>query len=175
MKVINLSDFRSDYLPVFNDIFCGYEPLPESFSDQKWRLLLLQINVGYIPVLEQFVEAIKEVFSEKSVIMSVVDTIPPHDENVVISMNDDLSKIVTDTDICAFDSVMFGTESKWGAMFSFEDYCIFGSEPASTQKIADIFGGWEKCRAEFEDFADEYWYVSDEIRKNLSEYFGWKF
>ena len=175
MKKFDQSEFKSNYKSVFNDIFCGYEPVPESFSDQKWRLLLLQFNVGYIPVLEQFMEAIKEVYSEKSAIISIVDTIPPHSENVVISMNDDINEIVTDTDICAFDSVMFGTKGKWGAMFSFEDYCIFGSESASTQKIADFFGGWEKCRADFEGFANEYWYVSDKIRKNLSEYFGWNF
>ncbi len=175
MEKINLTDFKSNYLPVFNEIFCGCEPVPESFSDYKWKLLLLHFTVGYTPDLEKFLEALEDVFSENSVIMSVVETIPPHLDNVVISKNDNLNEIVNFGSICGLDSVMFGAKSKWGAMFSVEDYCIFGSEPAFTEKIAGFFGGWEKCRAEFEDFADEYWYISDKVRKNLSEYFGWNF
>lgn len=177
---ITTAEFENLYGSLFSSIFIQNENAEWTgweFVKKNWCFVLYAGSLNFLCREKHWIDALtqgsRRVSQLDSVVLTTVEFIP-HDIIEVLTWDEfALGKRLYESNIVAFDTALFDTSARWGALSSNADeVCVVGGDDDYMNVIFHRLGGVDQVKAEFLSLAPDVLLSKEQIDKYFSVV-GW--
>ena len=136
MKSLSCEEFCGAYKDTFETVFSKRLPDASSFANEDWVKCTFDGGLANLSD-EVFLRAAKKCLGDDSFVLTVVETIPPHQQNLIGVVSSDLALPSGPLEVLHFDTMMFDVNASWGFIFGVDDFTVFGAKAELANRFAE--------------------------------------
>ena len=137
-------------------------------------MILTPYGLNFEDVDYQALSIAAKHMNDREVIITDIETIPPHQCTVVIPWERAvLEQIRSNTILGHVECGLFGQSGTWGALCNTDDYCCLGGKHNFMNVFLAEAGGFSALRERFYRFAQSEWHLDSVVRRQVLKKVGW--
>ena len=175
IRKLSKEDFLTTYGPLHESIFKNSSQPDFPFVSKDWEVALLPYgelefaDVDFFALMQSSLE-----MADNELIITVFETSPPHQDNVVISWDKETLTQVRNSFFGNFCCHLFGRSGTWGVASYWDDSFWVGGSNKFMELFTRKAGGRFSLKERFLDFARTQWRLPKDLQKVVLSTVGWR-
>jgi hypothetical protein len=154
VELLGSEQFEKRFGNLFRSVYCGIAARRSSFCNTDWKSVLLRTGLHFDKHNFDAISAGALRVSDSQMILSDIDTLPPHQYARVIFCNwESLDSGCHGTCLYTVNTAVFGSSGHWGAICN-PEYTVLAGVDNFMSEYLRIAGGEDRIRERFREYVD---------------------